>query len=560
MSEVEVIKASKGRVTRHRDETGKAIILERERVAAYARVSTAEEEQIGSFRSQIQYYTDKINENPDWVLVKVYADEAITGTKSEKRPGFQEMIQDCMDGKIDLILTKSISRFARNTMDMLTYVRMLRDRNIGVFFEKENLDTLSMKGELMLTILSSLAQQDVETISSNVKMGLKMKMKHGELVGYNGCLGYDYHREDKTITLNEQGAETVRMIYDLYLQGYGTRIIAKRLIELGIPNKKGVVQWTEGGIRGILKNEKYKGDVLLGKTYTVDPLSKRRLENFGEQDQFYIKNHHEPIISAGDWERAQEIRRSRTPNLSVTPDGTREKYTRKYAFSSMCVCGFCGSKLSRRTFHCNSKYTKTMWYCMRASKKGKEECPNCKAIEEKMIEEAFLESYKLLADHFDDVLDSVLETVKEVASDDKSAKRLAQIKKDITEAERQRSRLTDFMLDGKITQEAYDEKYEEISEKVRKFVDEKENLEENIKKQKDIGKRMSELRTALQEGEILDEFDRTVFESVVEKVIVGEIGEDGTVDPYKLTFVLNGGGNLDHTLKQPQYRRIKRYS
>lgn len=297
MKEVEVIKASTGSVARRRSISGEGVKIERNRVAAYARVSTDEEEQLGSFQSQIQYYKDKIKQNKEWVFAGIYSDEAITGTQSNKRDGFQQMIQDCMDGKIDMILTKSISRFARNTVDTLTYVRMLKDRQIAVVFENENINTLSMNGELLLTILSSIAQQDVETISANVKMGLKMKMKRGELIGYNGSLGYDYHPEDKSITVNEKEAETVRLIFDLYLQGYGAYTIAKQLTAMGIPNKKGEAKWGDSGIRGIIKNEKYKGDALLGKTFTVDPINKRRIENFGEEDQFYIKNHHEPIIS-----------------------------------------------------------------------------------------------------------------------------------------------------------------------------------------------------------------------------------------------------------------------
>ncbi len=216
MAQVEVIKAETGRVVRSRNIVGEGVKIDRIRVAAYARVSTDQEEQLGSFKSQIQYYTEKINENRDWVFAGIYSDEAITGTTSGKREGFQQMIQDCMDGKIDMILTKSISRFARNTVDTLSYVRMLKDKQIPVIFEKENINTMSMNGELLLTILSSIAQQDVETISSNVKM----KMKRGELIGYNGCLGYDYHPEDKSITINEEEAETVRIIFDLYLQGY----------------------------------------------------------------------------------------------------------------------------------------------------------------------------------------------------------------------------------------------------------------------------------------------------------------------------------------------------
>lgn len=220
-------------------------------------------------------------------------------------------------------------------------------------------------------------------------------------------LGYDYHPEDKTITVNEAEAETVRLIFELYLQGYGTYTIARRLTELGKVNKKGQVKWTDSGVRGIIKNEKYKGDLLLQKTITTDPISKRRIENFGEEEQYYVRNHHEPIVSREVWEQAKEIRLSRNRQSNKMADGKREKYTKKYAFSSMCECGFCGTKLTRRTLHSSSKYETPVWYCRNAANKGKHNCPNSKSVHESILENAFLEAYKLLAGNFDDVIDSI---------------------------------------------------------------------------------------------------------------------------------------------------------
>ena len=198
MGRVEVLEATRTAPNSRGRVRGEALKVERIRVAAYCRVSTDDDDQLGSFESQKLYYEDKIRNNKDWVNAGIFADEAITGTKVDKREGFQSMIQKCQNGEIDLILTKSISRFARNTLDTLSYVRMLRERNIAIFFEKENINTMDMNGEMLLTILSSMAQQEVESLSQNVKMGLKMKMKRGELIGFNGCLGYDYHPEDKT--------------------------------------------------------------------------------------------------------------------------------------------------------------------------------------------------------------------------------------------------------------------------------------------------------------------------------------------------------------------------
>src|SRR5690606_35307835 len=203
------------------------------RVAPYARVSTDTEEQLSSYKSQVAYYTDLVSKRSDWVLVDIYADEAITGTQVTKREDFQRMINDCMDGKIDMIITKSISRFARNTLETLKYVRTLKEKNIAVFFEYENINTLTMNGELLLVILSSVAQQEVENISAIVNKGLKMKMKRGELVGFQSCLGYDYDVNTKQITVNQEEAKIVRYIFERYTSGIGAYVIAKELTEAG---------------------------------------------------------------------------------------------------------------------------------------------------------------------------------------------------------------------------------------------------------------------------------------------------------------------------------------
>ncbi len=552
MSEVQVLQKTKIVPNgRNRGSTG-ALRVDRIRVAAYCRVSTDDDEQLGSFESQKLYYEQKIASNKDWVNAGIFADEAVTGTKTDKRSGFQDMIAHCNNGEIDMILTKSISRFARNTVDTLNYVRMLRDRNIAIFFEKENINTLDMNGELLLTIMSSLAQQEVESLSQNVKMGLQMKMKRGELIGFNGCYGYDYHTEDKSITVNEEEAEIVRMIYDMYLEGYGTTTIAKRLMELGIKNKKGEVSWHTHGVMGMIKNEKYKGDILLGKTFTTDPISKRRLANMGEENQYYLRDHHEPIVSREIWDKAEEIRMKRSRNKVVETTGHRERYTRQYSFSSMCECAYCGHKLTRRTRHSRSDYEKPVWQCMNATKNGITNCPNCKAVDEAILEGAFLDAFGLLAGNFDDVLDVVLSYVVESADSDENMRKKQQIDKDISSLESKKSRMTDMLIDGTISKEVYEEKMVDFTRKLHKLSERKALLEDSICTQKDINRRMSELRDTLEKEQVLDEFDRVVFESIIDRVIVGGYEEDGTPDPYKLTFVLKGNqtGTVPHAKEQ----------
>ena len=558
MAEVEVIKASEGTVNRRRNIVGSKITFERKRVAAYVRVSTDGEEQLQSFQSQKTYYEEKISKNKEWAMVGIYSDEAITGTKTVKRDGFLKMIDDCMNGLIDVILTKSISRFSRNLVDTLQYVRLLKEKGVAIIFEKENINTLSMESEMALALLSTLAQNEVESLSANVKMGMKMKMKRGEMMGFNGCLGYDYHQEDKTISVNEEEAETVRYIFDQYIQGYGAYTIAKQLEKLGKKNKKGNVKWSDSGVLGIIKNEKYKGDLLLGKTFTVDPISKRRLENMGEEEQYYLKNHHEAIVSGEIWDKAKEIREDRYRISNTVVDGTRMKATRKFALSSMCQCGFCGKFLSRRSHNQDTHNKKPVWKCRTATNIGIAKCPSSKAIDESIIENAFLEMFNLLAKNFDDVLESVLKSVEETINNDESAAKLSRIDKSLSVLESKRKKLTDMLLDDKITKEAYDEKYNDFTRKINQEKAERSLYADNVNAQRDVGKRMKDIRILLTEAEGMKQFDRVVFESIVEKVIVGETNADGSVDPYKLTFVLRGIDNRTIPDAKNRYRNFRK--
>ena len=233
-----------------------------------------------------------------------------------KRTDFLRMINDALNGKIDLILTKSIARFARNTVDTLKYVRMLKEKNVAIYFEEEHINTLEMAGELLLTILSSVAQQEVQNTSDNVKLGLKMKMQRGEMVGANNCYGYEIDKEKKTLKIIEEEAKVVRKIFELYIDGYGTKGIADCLEAEKIKTRKGHTEWSTATITRILKNEKYIGDLLMRKSITIDPIAKKRIPNNGEEDKYYVKNHHPAIISRETFEKAQKIRASRSKDYT----------------------------------------------------------------------------------------------------------------------------------------------------------------------------------------------------------------------------------------------------
>ena len=533
--EVEIIKA-KGAG----EDTSTGRKIDRLRVAAYCRVSTDDEDQIKSYNSMIRHYTDLIQSNKEYIFAGVYADRAITGTKVDKREEFQRLIQDCMDGKIDLIIAKSIPRFARNTLDTLKYVRMLKERNIAVYFEVEKINTLK-DGEFLMTILSSVAQQEVENTSAYVKKGLKMKMKRGELVGFQGCLGYDYDVNTKSISINEEGAKTVRYIFDRYVAGAGSTMIARELNEQGILTIKGN-PWVSSSVMGIINNEKYKGDILLGKTFTVDPISKRRLDNLGEEDRYYIHNHHEGIVSEETFDRAQEIRNRRNGGRkhNVTP-GKREKFSRQYAFSCMLECGFCGASLSRRRWHSNSKYKKTIWQCVKSTKNGKRFCPDSKGIPEQVIEEAFIESYRMLCKDNRDVLDEFLRRVEKTLGENSIPEQITALDKNISKIQAKRKVLLDKYLKGIVSQDIYEET--DIGLK-KDFTNEKaklEYLQQQLDDETSLQRRVSDFKKALSENEVLEEFDRGIFESIIEKVIVGGFDEDGNKDPYKITFIYKTG-------------------
>jgi len=548
---VEVIKASRKMIDRKAEKLSDVL-----RVAPYARVSTDSEDQLNSYKSQVSYYTDLVSNRSDWVLVDMYADEAITGTQVTKRENFQRMINDCMDGKIDMIITKSISRFARNTLDTLKYVRMLKEKNIAVFFEDENINTLTMDGELLLVILSSVAQQEVENISANVKKGLKMKMKRGELVGFKSCLGYDYDLSTKEISINKEEAELVRYIFQRYVDGMGAYVIAKELTEAGIRTPTGKIEWQDTSILGIIKNEKYKGDLLQGKTFTVDPISKRRLENYGEEDQFYAKNHHEPIVSEEIFEMAQAILHRRGENRRRSIKGKREKYSRKFAFSSMLECVFCKSNFSRRNWHSGTPHEKAVWQCVTSTKKGKKLCPHSKGLDEKIIEDAFVESYRLVCRNHTDIIDELIKRMEIVFSDQNSQRRLNKLTSDIQILEQKRCKLIDLCLDEKIDRATYEQKYVELDTSLSALLEEKEQLEHSAQEEIDLGKRLEHFRKVLRTNELLPSFDRSVFESIVDKIIIGTDADSENPNPYKLTFVYKTG--FHNTVQNKMHKQIQK--
>lgn len=356
------------------------------RVAAYCRVSTEQEEQQNSFAVQVAYYTDLINKKKEWNLAGVFADEGISGTQTKKRTEFNRMIRMCKKKKIDLVITKSISRFARNTVDCLEYVRQLKDLGIGVIFEKENINTLKTTSEFMIALYGSFAQAESESISKNVSWGKEKAFREGKVpFQYKHLLGYRKGADGKPeIVPNE--AETVRSIFSLYLDGYTLLNIAQILMDQEITTATGKSEWTKSAIQSILKNEKYVGDALLQKTFTVDCITHKVVKNNGERPMYLITDHHTPIIDRDTFNRVQQeiARRSSKRKISDQTKTEQGKYSGKYALSELLICGQCGTPYRRRIWTKGGN-KQVVWRCISRLEHGRRYCPDSPTIKEENL-------------------------------------------------------------------------------------------------------------------------------------------------------------------------------
>lgn len=377
------------------------------KTAGYARVSTDSEEQLTSYEAQVDYYTNYIKSRPEWEFVNVYTDEGISATDTRHRSGFNQMVQDALDGKIDLIVTKSVSRFARNTVDSLTTVRKLKEKGVEVYFQKENIYTLDSKGELLITIMSSLAQEESRSISENVTWGKRKRFADGKVsLAYSSFLGYR-KGEDGQMEIVPEEAETVRLIYRLFMQGQTPYAIAKYLTDRNIPTPTGKETWRHRTVENILSNEKYKGDALLQKVYTTDFLSKKKKKNEGEVPQYYVEGNHEAIIPPAIFDNVQVLMQSRGRGSS--------RNSCVSIFSSKIRCGDCGSWYGSKVWHSNYKYRKVVWQCNHKFDGG-EKCTT-PHLDEETVRQLFIkaqntinrEKTRILAG-FEEIRDTAFET------------------------------------------------------------------------------------------------------------------------------------------------------
>lgn len=388
------------------------------KVAGYARVSTDLEQQQNSYQTQLEYYTDYINRRPDWEFAGMYSDEGISGTSTKRRDGFRRMVEDALLGKIDLIITKSVSRFARNTVDSLSTVRKLKDAGVEVYFEKENIYTLDQKGELLITIMSSLAQEESRSISENTTWGQRKRMADGHgCLGFSHFLGYDRGPNGEFV-INEEQAKIVKRIFNEYLDGKNTSRIARDLSNDGIKTVTGKNRWHPTTISSILRNEKYIGDCLMQKYYIEDFLTKKLVKNKGELQQYYVKGHHEPIISEEVYNAVQ--RKMDANQKKKHQSGVRD-------FSSMIICGDCGSYYGSKVWHSNDKYKKIVYRC---NKKYDGDKCNTPTVDESRLKEMFIEAINILLENKNEIIyniEEILSIKSETNSEDMVRKAAVQL-------------------------------------------------------------------------------------------------------------------------------------
>lgn len=472
------------------------------RVAAYARVSTAFEEQESSYEIQVQHYTNYIKGNKDWIFAGVYADDGISATNTAKRDAFNTMIEDCRAGKIDLILTKSISRFSRNTMDCLQYTRELKKMDVGVIFEKENINTLESSGEVLLTILASLAQQESESLSQNIRLGIKYRNEAGKVqVNHNRFLGYTKDENGKLI-VDPAEAKVVKRIYAEYLNGASILQIKRGLEADGILNGAHNSRWHESNIRQILSNEKYIGDAVLQKTFTKDLLEKKRVKNDGKMaPMYYVTGSHEAIIDKDVFARVQ-AELSRRANLSK--NGKRRVYSCKYALSSIVVCAHCGD-LFRRFIWRRSGYSYVVWRCM--SRMNNEELCSARTIREEELQAAVVTAVNDLLGGRKTVIEELKRNAT-AAVRENAEKRLRKVEAELIRRQQE------------LVKKSEDDDTN-IEEEISRLRKEKMELLDRISSQKSLQNRITELVDFLDsQTTALNEYSEDLVRRFIDRVVV----------------------------------------
>ena len=514
---VRVIPATKTQGAIHSTHDGK------KRVAAYCRVSTDSEEQLNSYGAQKSYYTQKIEDSPDWEMAGIYADEGISGTSMKKRTEFKKMITACKRGRIDLIITKSLSRFARNTVDCLETVRLLKANGIGVYFEKENINTLTESSEFLITLFSGFAQAESESLSKNVAWGWRKSAEAGNVYfQYKRMLGYRKGADGQPEIVPEE-AEIIRRIYRRYLAGCSLGQIKQELEQDNIPTAQKVERWSSAVIHNILTNEKYMGDALLQKTYITDCITKKVKKNMGERPMYYVENNHPAIIPRETFDQVQkEMTRRSSKRKVLQKSGKTElgKYSGKYALTELLVCGECGSPYKRVTWARNGK-KRIVWRCVSRLEFGTKYCHNSPTLDESRLHNAILAAMNEYAAIRQEVCPDVLAMVEEAKrAMSQAGAMLLELKKRMDAVSQEQSDVLDRLLANMADAE--------LNARLKALTDEKEALKAQILKVQQ--KEVSMAEQAAKRQQMWDslkecsagytEFDDEFVRQIIQKITV----------------------------------------
>jgi site-specific DNA recombinase len=508
----------------------------KKKVAAYCRVSTSSEEQLESYTNQVNHYTQYIQSNSEWDLVDIFADEGITGTNTKNRTQFNRMIHEAEHGKIDLILVKSISRFARNTLDLLKHVRNLKSYGVAVLFERENINTLDTTGEVLLTILSSLAQDESRNISENSRWGILRGFNEGKVFcNTTRFLGYDKDKNGELV-INEAEAEIVRRIYEEYLEGKSYQAIANGLMRDKIKTVTGGDKWWDSSITTILTNEKYYGALLQQKTVTVDFLSHKRVKNHGQEQKYLIEDNHEPIITKEMFELVQD-EKERRAYLKGNIMGDRKKYSSKYPLSGKVFCGCCNANFKRRTWNSNNLSKKVVWQCRTYVNEGKEAC-EAKAVDEYVLQDAFVRVFNRMHENKDGFIRTLNMNIEAILSKREGHEPLIKVEQSIEQLKTDLKGLVNLKLRDNIDETVYNEENARISFELDKLRQEKILLEKDMDQKAQIKNRVNEIVQVMNaRQDLLEHFDDELFNALVEKITI--------LLPTRYLFTLRSGMEIE---------------
>lgn len=512
------------------------------RVAAYCRVSTDSEEQLTSYENQKKFYTDMIAKNPEWQLAGIYADEGISGTRADKRPEFNNMIKACLAGKIDYIITKSVSRFARNTVDCLDYVRMLRSRGIGIFFEEQNIDTLKSDSELYLVIYAGFAQSESESISKNITWSYRKRFEDGRpIFVYKKLLGYKKGPDGEPEIVPEE-AKIVERIFTMYLSGMTVDVISKRLQSesISVPGKD--FSFGKTMIMSVLRNEKYCGDCILQKTVTVDCISKTRKRNTGEAPMYIVENSHAAIISRETYNRAQEElsrRKAKAPQSRKTAITASGKYS-KYALTDVLICGECGSRYRRVTWTSRGQ-KRVVWRCVNRLENGKKYCQHSPTVYELALQDAIVRAINKFNDEDAVTYMTLMKaTIREAIGANGGSDEIDLLERRIDALNNRMLRMVNDSVENGADLEDNEEEFKQISEQIEQL----RRRIETIRNETDAEGSQERLRL-IQVAIDQRSANRYVYDdSIVRQMIECiKVYEDG-----KITVIFGGGHEIEEQI------------